>query len=149
MTEHYKVPFSIGKYCDEIYCDMVDMDACHILFGHLWQYNMDAKYMCRKNVYQLEKGGVKYTLVPFARKNQPKTSKVEGRSFLTIVHEPTTFIRECKEMRDVHLLVVKGEAGSEELEGHLIPVEVQELLEEFEDVVSDDLPMGLPPMRDI
>ena len=36
VTKRSKVPFSIGKYCDEIYCDVVDMDACHILFGHPW-----------------------------------------------------------------------------------------------------------------
>ena len=80
--------------------------------------------MVRNNIYQLEKGGVKYTLVPFARRNQPKASKAEGRNFLTIVREPTTFIEECKETREIHLLVVKREAGSEELEGHLILVEV-------------------------
>ena len=43
------------------------------------------------------------------------------------MREPTTFVGECKETHEVHLLVVKGEAGSGELEGHLILVEVQEL----------------------
>ena len=32
MNEHCKVSFSIGKYDDDVYCDVVDMDACHILF---------------------------------------------------------------------------------------------------------------------
>ena len=67
---------------------------------------------------------MRYTLVPFIRKNQTKVSKVEGRDFLTIMHVPTTFIGECKEMHEVHLLVVKRETGSGELEGPLIPVEV-------------------------
>ena len=35
MHEHCKVS-SIRKYNDEVYCDVVDMDACHILFGHPW-----------------------------------------------------------------------------------------------------------------
>ena len=62
------------------------MDAYHILFRHPWQYVVDAKYMGRKNVYQLEKGGVRYTLMLFVRKNQPKASKTKGRNFLTVVY---------------------------------------------------------------
>ena len=37
MNERYKVSFSIDKYNDEVYtvyCDVVDMNACHILFRH-------------------------------------------------------------------------------------------------------------------
>ena len=33
VKERCKVPFSIGKYRDEVYCDVVDMDAFHLLFG--------------------------------------------------------------------------------------------------------------------
>ena len=33
QVEDGKVPFSIGKYFDEVYCDIVDMDACNLLFG--------------------------------------------------------------------------------------------------------------------
>ena len=31
VEECCKVPFSIGKYSDEFYCDIVDMDACNLL----------------------------------------------------------------------------------------------------------------------
>ena len=32
VNERCKVSYSIGKYNDEVYCDVVDMDACHFLF---------------------------------------------------------------------------------------------------------------------
>ena len=32
VHERCKVFFFIGKYNDVVYCDVVDMDACHILF---------------------------------------------------------------------------------------------------------------------
>ena len=48
----------------------MDMDACHILFERPWQYDVDAKQLGRSTLYQLEKGGIKYTLVSLTRKNQ-------------------------------------------------------------------------------
>ena len=42
VKERCKVPFSIGKYRDEVYCDVVDMDACKLLFGRPWQFELDA-----------------------------------------------------------------------------------------------------------
>ena len=64
VYERCKVPFSIDKYNDEVYYDVVNMDACHILFRRPWQYDVDAKHSGRSNLYQLEKGGNKiYTSV--------------------------------------------------------------------------------------
>lgn len=35
------MPFSIGKhYRDEVLCDVVEMDACHVLLGRPWQYDI-------------------------------------------------------------------------------------------------------------
>ena len=36
MHERCKVSFSIGNYNDEVYCDVVDMDDFHNLFGRPW-----------------------------------------------------------------------------------------------------------------
>ena len=35
-TECRRIPFSIGRYKDEVTCDIVDMDACHLLLGRPW-----------------------------------------------------------------------------------------------------------------
>ncbi|KAG5531974.1 hypothetical protein RHGRI_026552 [Rhododendron griersonianum] len=42
VTEVCCIPLSIGKsYRDAITCDVVDMDACHVLLGRPWQYDVD------------------------------------------------------------------------------------------------------------
>ena len=46
-------------------------------------------------------------------------------------------------------MVVKGEVESSDLVEAQIPVEVQTLLKEFDDVILEDLPARLPPMRNI
>jgi hypothetical protein len=32
-------------------CDVVEMDACHVLLGRPWQYDVNATYKGRDNVY--------------------------------------------------------------------------------------------------
>ncbi|PKI31369.1 hypothetical protein CRG98_048239, partial [Punica granatum] len=87
VTERCKVPFSIGKYRDEVYCDVVDMEACHLLFGRPWQYDTDAKHHGKENMYQLVKEGVRYTLVPLSEKPRPEAvPKVEGKAFFIETH---------------------------------------------------------------
>ena len=81
--------------------------------------------------------------------NQPKALQVKGRNFLTIVHDPCSLMGECKEAREVHLMGVKGEVESRDLVGAQIPMKVQTLLEEFDDVILEDLPTELPPMHNI
>ena len=56
---------------------------------------------------------------------------------------------DCKEIREVHLMVVKGEVRSRDLVGTQILMKVQTLLEEFYDVIPVDLPTGLSPTCNI
>ena len=74
---------------------------------------------------------------------------MEGRNFLTTLHYPSSLLDECKETREVHLMVVKGEVESRDLVGAQISMEVQTLLKDFDDVIPEDLPIGLPPMCNI
>ncbi|XP_057789811.1 uncharacterized protein LOC131006667, partial [Salvia miltiorrhiza] len=39
VTKQVKVPFRIGKYEDEVVCDVIPMQASHILLGRPWQFD--------------------------------------------------------------------------------------------------------------
>ena len=82
-------------------------------------------------------------------KNQPKTLQAEGRNFLTIIHDPSSLTCQCKETQEVLLMVMKGEVESRDLVVAQIPMEVQTLLEEFDDVILEDLPIELPLLPNV
>ncbi|GKD31912.1 transposon ty3-I gag-pol polyprotein [Tanacetum coccineum] len=44
VTDRCKVPFTIREYKDEVVCDIVDMDACHILLGSPWEFDVNATH---------------------------------------------------------------------------------------------------------
>jgi hypothetical protein len=35
------IPFSIGRYSDQVECDVVPMQACQLLLGRPWLYDRD------------------------------------------------------------------------------------------------------------
>lgn len=50
------------KYRNETYCDM---DGCSLIFYRFWQYNVDAKYLNRENLYKINKDEMNYIFVSF------------------------------------------------------------------------------------
>ncbi|KAJ9552803.1 hypothetical protein OSB04_016848 [Centaurea solstitialis] len=53
VTQVCKVPLSIGKYYKEdMLCDVLDMDTCHIFLGRPWQYDNNVTHKGRDNVTQ-------------------------------------------------------------------------------------------------
>ncbi|GKB51271.1 retrotransposon protein, putative, ty3-gypsy subclass [Tanacetum coccineum] len=45
VTEICKVPLAIGKHYNKLVtCDVVDMEACHVLLGRPWKHNVDATH---------------------------------------------------------------------------------------------------------
>jgi len=62
------ISFSVGKYKDEVLCDVVPMHATHLLLGRLWQFDRKSKHDGFKNRYSLEKDGRIYTLAPLSPK---------------------------------------------------------------------------------
>jgi hypothetical protein len=51
VTLSCKVLISIGKYYrEEVLCDVLDMDVCHILLGRPWKFDNDITYRGRDNV---------------------------------------------------------------------------------------------------
>lgn len=59
------VSLSIGKvYRDEICCDVMPMDACHVLLGRSGLFNKGVMYDGRLNTYSFIKDHMKITLTP-------------------------------------------------------------------------------------
>lgn len=73
ISKHFWVPFSIGlNYKDLIYCDILPMDACHILLGRHWQYNRRTTHDGFTNTYSFTFEDKQITLLP----SQDSTPKV-------------------------------------------------------------------------
>ena len=49
--------FPVGKYKDEVLCDVVPMHDIYLLLGRPWQFDRKAKHDEFKNRYSLEKDG--------------------------------------------------------------------------------------------
>jgi hypothetical protein len=58
----------LGGYRDEILCDVIPMDVCHIFWGRPWQYDRNVVHDRRKNTYTLEKNGRTHMLLPIEDK---------------------------------------------------------------------------------
>jgi hypothetical protein len=135
------VEFSIGKnYKDAVVCDIVPMDACHLLLGRPWQYDRKTKHDGFKNTYSFEKDGVKVLLAPLKMVHVPKPSFGEGTNLLT----RSGVEKALMENGEGFAIVVREEKEPTEIPPSLIP-----FLKEFSDVVPEEIPHGLPPMRDM
>ena len=54
--------FQIGHYKDNFLCDVMPMDACHILFGSPWKYDNKEIHNGKRHTYTFEKDGEKHVL---------------------------------------------------------------------------------------
>ena len=66
VTKQCLLKFSIGDYVDEIWCDVVPMNATHLILGRPWQYDRDVTHHGKLNRYSLRFKGKKYVLSPFS-----------------------------------------------------------------------------------
>ncbi|KAI3709992.1 hypothetical protein L2E82_39765 [Cichorium intybus] len=134
------IPFSIGaKYRDEVWCDVVTMDACHLLLGRPWQFDRKVTHDGRANSYSFVFEGVKLVLVP-NKPTERSTTTTTNPSLLSMAQ----FSNELKESDVVYVLI-----GKEVDQPYLVPDSVKALLDEFHDVFPKELPSELPPLRDI
>jgi hypothetical protein len=145
VTKQCLVEFKIGGYKDKVLCDVIPMDVCHLLLGRPWQYDRNVIHDGRMNTYTLEKNGRTHMLLPIKDKEvKPEISNtillMSGKELLT----------EVKKKEDPQFIVVRKlriVLTSTRVDD--LPEEVQELLEEFADIVVDELPRSLPPIRSV
>ncbi|KAL5577583.1 hypothetical protein UlMin_019282 [Ulmus minor] len=141
------VPLSIGKiYVDEVTCDVIDMDACHVLLGRPWQFDHDITYKGKPNTYSFHWLGRDIVLLPSSSKSTKQKVPDPPQSLLVI--SGSELNQEAQTASYLLALLVKEftqcVAASDEL-----PATFVRLLEEFTDLTPDELPNALPPMRSI
>jgi hypothetical protein len=142
VTKQCNLPLSLGKYYrSNVLCDVVDMDASHVLLGRPWQFDVDTTHRGKENSYSFTWNKRKIIILP--NQSDRNSSKEEGKSMLTISHTSNEFMGDLKEANMCAALVVKGEVQPE-VE---IPAKVHDLLDEFQSILGE--PQGLPPMRGI
>jgi len=121
---------------------VVEMDACHLILGRPWQFDVDAQHQGRANVHIIFRDGRKIIFRPLQEVENSTHSK--GKPVL--LSTGSEFIEEVKEARDIIALVTEGTPSSVSQE---VPEIMRPMLEEFQDIMPEEMPEGLPPMRDI
>jgi len=66
VTQQVLINFSIGNFKDEVLCDVVPMEATHILLGRPWQFDRKVFYDGHANTYAFSFQGKKFTLLPLS-----------------------------------------------------------------------------------
>ncbi|GKV11282.1 hypothetical protein SLEP1_g22547 [Rubroshorea leprosula] len=66
VTKQVLVSFSIGRYKDEVLCDVVPMHAGHLLLGRPWQYDGRVTHDGFKNHYSFVMEGKTITIAPLS-----------------------------------------------------------------------------------
>jgi hypothetical protein len=145
VSQQCKVEFKIGGYKDEIMCDVIPMDVCHILLGRPWQFDRNVIHDGRKNTYTLEKNGRTHMLLPIEEKKE----KEEANTRILLM-SGKELLKEVKKDQEMQFVVVrKPRVILTNTSVDDLPEEIQELLENFVDIVVDELPHSLPPIRSI
>jgi hypothetical protein len=145
VTKQCLVKFKIGNYHDEILCDVIPMDMCHILLGRPWQYDRNVFHDGRMNTYTVEKDGRIHRLLPI----RDKDVKSEVSSTILLM-SGKELLTELEKDEDPQFFVVRKPRivlTSTRVDDLL--EEIQQLLGEFVDIIVDELPCSLPPMRSV
>ncbi|GAV71882.1 hypothetical protein CFOL_v3_34972 [Cephalotus follicularis] len=134
VTHQVLLSFAVGKhYNDEVLCDVIPMDACHLLLGRLWKFDRSAIHDGRKNTDTIKRDEKKSCI----------TSQLFDAKTETIKKESLFLNGGCvekalDEKKGVLALLVVERDQREEINIHPL---VQPIFAEFEDVFPKSYPM--------
>ncbi|XP_013670069.1 uncharacterized protein LOC106374628 [Brassica napus] len=135
VTREVVVSFSVGRYEDEVLCDVLPMEATHILLGRPWQFDRQVTYNGLTNRFLFLFKGKNINLVPLspseALQDQQHLSKKKDQADCQTV-KPRTFLRnalkaKCLLPSSYSDVVLENKQTSDELT-HVKPVQSSSLV---------------------
>ncbi|XP_065859834.1 uncharacterized protein [Euphorbia lathyris] len=156
VTKQVLLNFSIGSFSDEVLCDVVPMQACHVLLGRPWQFDRSALHHGRTNKFTIAKDGKKYILPPlspaevfedqlYMREKERSINKSQNLSLYAKLRD----VKQADfENKNLLLFYCKSFCLSSVSQSNL-PSSISPLLQEFKDLFPEEMPNKLPPIRGI
>ena len=120
------------------------MDACHIILGRPWQYDVDAQHKSWDNIYIVFCDGWK--IIFRSLKEDSVVAPTRAKKQPILLTKATDFLEEVKDARGI-LAFIPGEIRSPT--NQAIPEPMCLMLEEFRDITLEEMLALLPPIRDI
>ncbi|XP_073525851.1 uncharacterized protein [Phyllobates terribilis] len=162
VTKQVNVAFKIGSYQDTMLCDVVPMNACHLLLGRPWQFDRKVTHDGYTNKHMFKYHGRCITLCPMTpmqvaqefekSKAKEKVQEEEESNSNMLLTSKAEMEEECLPI-DTRIMTLikpsKQSLASDDANLSTLPPSVQNLLEEFKDMFPEELPLGLPPFRGI
>ena len=148
VTQSCLVSIQMGDYKDEIYFDVLPMDVAHVLLGRPWLYDLNVTKFGTNNIFSFKYKGNNIILI------SSKPKGCNGKHDISKLPERNLHILKCKKFKregietGLCLALVEKEVPSDSIIVN-VPLEVKNLLDDFVDMVPDELPSELPPLRDI
>ncbi|XP_060211914.1 uncharacterized protein LOC132639485 [Lycium barbarum] len=173
------IKFSIGKYQDEILCDVVPMQDFHLLLGRPWKFDVDTQHNERTNKYSFVVKGKKYILNPlppyqvsedyrvirelWEKYQKEEKEKSERETLLVIGGEgtsqdsfkkyllakPSNCLKGVDERRFLVCLVNKYLLLNANQATRTLPSSISSLFQEYKALFPEEMPTGLPLLRGI
>ncbi|CDY71285.1 BnaAnng36860D, partial [Brassica napus] len=149
IAEQVVVSFSIGKYQDQVKCDVVPMQAGHILLGRPWQFDKETLHHGRTNIYSFVDNNKKHSLAPLSPQevhDMQKAMTLSGQVSNTNHYMTSAQVHKSLQRETQVLLMIFKEGCFAGLEAPEVPDVVQDLMGRYKDVFPDEIPAGLPPV---
>ncbi|XP_051145003.1 uncharacterized protein LOC127260961 [Andrographis paniculata] len=156
VNKQVTVPIKIKNYEDQVVCDVLPMQACHVLLGRPWQFDRKTHHDGYLNRYSFEFGSRKICLKPLSPMDVHEDQLYMHRQFLEEAKEKRERKKseknksEKSEHRSEKSESEKNKSDKREQQELMkLPPNVASLLQEYQDVFPDEVTGGLPPIRGI
>ncbi|XP_056854326.1 uncharacterized protein LOC130503781, partial [Raphanus sativus] len=165
VTEQVMVPITIGRYQDEIVCDVLPMDTSHILLGRPWQYDKKVIHDGFTNRHSFTHRDKKIVLAPLSpqevhhdqvqlklrrKEDKDKVPTSEKQTKGILLSAKSSDLRKAAHLnQSMILFVFKGALLTSSDIAPELPSGFEFILQDYGDVFPEESPSGLPPLRGI